>query len=92
MDRVRAEEQLNAQRAVVQSAHKNVDAAQADLNTAIARTHQQRAAASNVAANEAQVANAARNSPKRKPGSATRRSTLPSAGRSQFARLARGKS
>jgi len=58
MDRVRAEEQLKAQRAVVQSAQQNVDAAQADLNTAIARTHQQRAAASNVAANEAQVANA----------------------------------
>src|SRR5271169_2570837 len=58
MDRVRAEEQLKAQRAVLESAHKNVDAAQADLNTAIARTHQQRAAASNVAANEAQVANA----------------------------------
>jgi multidrug resistance efflux pump len=57
-DRVRAEEQLNAQKAVVLSAQKNVDAAQADLNTAVARTHQQRAAASNVAANEAQVANA----------------------------------
>src|SRR5208337_3112413 len=36
MDRVRAEEQLKAQRAVVESAQKNVDAAQADLNTAIA--------------------------------------------------------
>jgi HlyD family secretion protein len=58
MDRVRAEEQLKAQRAVVQSARENVDAAQADLKTAVARTHQQRAAASNVAANEAQVANA----------------------------------
>jgi HlyD family secretion protein len=57
-DRVRAEEQLNAQKAVVISAHKNVDAAQADLNTANARLHQQRAAASNVAMNEAQVANA----------------------------------
>jgi multidrug resistance efflux pump len=57
-DRVRAEEQLKAQRAVVESAQKNVDAAQADLNTAIARTHQQQSAASNVAANEAQVANA----------------------------------
>jgi HlyD family secretion protein len=58
MDRVRAEQQLKAQRAVVENAQKNVDAAQADLNTAIARTHQQRAAASNVATNEAQVANA----------------------------------
>lgn len=57
-DRVRAEEQLNAQKAVVISAQKNVDAAQADLNTANARLHQQRAAASNVAANQAQVANA----------------------------------
>lgn len=57
-DRVRAEEQLNAQKAVAESAQKNVDAAQADLKTAIARTHQQRAAASNVAMNQAQVANA----------------------------------
>jgi multidrug resistance efflux pump len=57
-DRVRAEEQLNAQNAVVLSAQKNVDAAQADLNTANARLHQQRAAASNVAMNQAQVANA----------------------------------
>ncbi len=57
-DRVRAEEQLNAQNAVVLSAQKNVDAAQADLNTANARLHQQRAAASNVATNQAQVANA----------------------------------
>jgi multidrug resistance efflux pump len=57
-DRVRAEEQLNAQNAVVLSAQENVDAAQADLNTANARLHQQRAAASNVATNQAQVANA----------------------------------
>ena len=57
-DRVRADQQLKAQQAAVVSAHKNVDAAQADLNTAIARTHQQRAAASNVAADVAQVANA----------------------------------
>ena len=57
-DRVRADEQLKAQQAVGVSAQKNVDAAQADLNTAIARTHQQGAAASNVAANQAQVANA----------------------------------
>jgi multidrug resistance efflux pump len=57
-DRVRADQQLKAQQAVVVSAQKNVDAAQADLNTAIARTHQQRAAASNVAADVAQVVNA----------------------------------
>jgi multidrug resistance efflux pump len=57
-DRVRAEEQLNAQKAVVVSAQKNVDAAEADLTTANARLHQQGAAASNVAANQAQVANA----------------------------------
>ena len=57
-DRVRADQQLKAQQAVAVSAQKNVDAAQADLNTAIARTHQQGAAASNVAANQAQVANA----------------------------------
>ena len=37
-DRVRAEEQLSAQKAVVLSAQKNVDAAQADLNTANARS------------------------------------------------------
>jgi len=57
-DRVRAEAQLDAQHAVVDSAQKNVAAAQADLETANARLHQQRAAASNVAMNEAQVANA----------------------------------
>ena len=57
-DRVRAEAQLDAQRAVVDSAQKNVLAAQADLDTANAKLHQQRAAASNVAMNEAQVANA----------------------------------
>jgi multidrug resistance efflux pump len=57
-DRVRAWAQLEAQQAAVNSAQKNVDAAQADLSVAVARTHQQRAAASNVAANEAQVANA----------------------------------
>ncbi len=57
-DRVRAEAQLEAQKAVVESAQKNVDAAQADLNTANARLHQQRAAASNVAMDQAQVANA----------------------------------
>jgi len=57
-DRVRAEAQLDAQHAVVDSAQKNVLAAQADLDTANAKLHQQRAAASNVAMNEAQVANA----------------------------------
>jgi len=57
-DRVRAEAQLDAQKAVVDSAQKNVLAAQADLETAIAKIHQQRAAASNVAMDEAQVANA----------------------------------
>jgi HlyD family secretion protein len=54
-DRVRAQEQLNAQQALVVSAQKNVDAAKADSNTASARTIQQRAAASNVAMNEAQL-------------------------------------
>lgn len=57
-DRVRAWAQLEAQRAVVQSAEKNVNAAKADIDTAVARTHQQRAAQSNVAADQAQVANA----------------------------------
>jgi HlyD family secretion protein len=57
-DRVRAEAQLNAQQAAVDSAEKNVLAAQADLDTANAKLHQQRAAASNVAMNVAQVANA----------------------------------
>ena len=54
-DRVRAQQQLNAQQALVVSAQKNVDAAKADWNTASARTIQQRAAASNVAMNEAQL-------------------------------------
>src|SRR5271157_1749297 len=54
-DRVRAEELLKAQQALVVSAQKNVDAAKADLNTASAHTIQQRAAASNVAVNEAQL-------------------------------------
>ena len=57
-ERVRAEAQLTAQHAVVESAQKNVEATQADLTTANARLHQQRAASSNVAMNEAQVANA----------------------------------
>jgi multidrug resistance efflux pump len=54
-DRVRAEEQLKAQQALVISAQKNVDAAKADWHSASARTIQQRAAASNVAMNEAQL-------------------------------------
>jgi HlyD family secretion protein len=57
-DRVRAQEQLNAEQAAVNTAQKNAEAAQASLNMAKARIHQQSAAASNVAANEAQVANA----------------------------------
>ena len=54
-DRVRAEEQLKAQQALVVSAQKNVDAAKADVNTASARTYQQSAAASNIAVNETQL-------------------------------------
>jgi HlyD family secretion protein len=58
-DKDRAEAQLQAQLAAVQSLKDQVNAAQADLNAAIARTHQAHAAQSTVAATRADLANAA---------------------------------
>jgi len=49
---------LKAQQAVVASLQKQVDAAQADLNTAVANTHQAHAAQSTVASTRAQLLNA----------------------------------
>jgi HlyD family secretion protein len=49
---------LKAQQAVVASLQKQVDAAQADLNTAVANTHQAHAAESTVASTRAQLLNA----------------------------------
>ena len=49
---------LKAQQAVVASLQKQVDAAQADLNSAIANTHQAHAAQSTVASTRAQLLNA----------------------------------
>ena len=57
-DRVQAETNLAAQKALVQSLQEQVSAAQADLNTAIANTHQATAAQSTVQSTRAQVANA----------------------------------
>jgi HlyD family secretion protein len=57
-ERVQAEANLKAQRAVVTSLQQQVSAAQADLNTAIANTHQAHAAQSTVASTRAQLANA----------------------------------
>jgi HlyD family secretion protein len=57
-DRVQAETNLAAQKAVVQSLQQQVSAAQADLNTAIANTHTAHAAHQTVESNRAQLANA----------------------------------
>ncbi len=57
-DRVQAESNLKAQQATVQSLKDQVAAAEADLNAAIANTHQARAAQSLVESTRAQVANA----------------------------------
>jgi multidrug resistance efflux pump len=58
-DKDRADAQLQAQQAAVQALRDQVRAAQADLNAAIARTHQAHAAESTVAATRADMANAA---------------------------------
>ena len=58
-DRVQAETNLAAQQAVVQSLKDQVTAAEADLNMAIANTHQAHAAQSTVESTRAQLANAA---------------------------------
>jgi HlyD family secretion protein len=57
-DRVQAEMNLKAQQASVQSLNDQVSAAQADLNSAIARTNQATAAQSTVASTKAQADNA----------------------------------
>ena len=58
-DKDRADAQLKAQQAAVKALRDQVRAAQADLNSAIARTHQAHAAQSTVAATRADMANAA---------------------------------
>jgi HlyD family secretion protein len=57
-DKVQAESNLAAQNALVQSLKDQVSAAEADLNTAIANTHQAHAAQSTVESTRAQLANA----------------------------------
>jgi HlyD family secretion protein len=57
-DRVQAETNLHAQQAVVQSLRDQVRAAEADLKTAIANTHQAHAAQSTVQSTLADLANA----------------------------------
>jgi len=57
-DRVQAETNLAAQKALVQSLKDQTNAAEADLNTAIANTHQAHAAQSTVESTRAQLANA----------------------------------
>ena len=57
-DRVQAETNLTAQLAVVQALKDQVNAAQADLNSAIANLHQAQAAQSTVQSTRGQLANA----------------------------------
>jgi HlyD family secretion protein len=57
-ERVQAESNLKAQQAVVISLKQQVTAAQADLNTAVANTHQAHAAQSTVASTRSQLVNA----------------------------------
>jgi HlyD family secretion protein len=57
-ERVQAESNLKAQQATVQSLKDQVSAADADLNTAVANTHQAHAAASTVQSTRGQLANA----------------------------------
>src|SRR5258708_619365 len=57
-ERVQAERNLKAQQAVAASLQKQIDAAQADLNSAVANTHQAHAAESTVAATRGQLLNA----------------------------------
>jgi HlyD family secretion protein len=57
-DRVQAESNLKAQQATVQSLKDQVSAAEADLDAAVANTHQAHAAASTVQSMRAQLANA----------------------------------
>jgi HlyD family secretion protein len=57
-DRVQAETNLAAQKAVVESLQQQVSAARADLNTAVANTHTAHAAQQTVESTQAQLANA----------------------------------
>jgi HlyD family secretion protein len=57
-DRVQAESNLTAQQALVQSFKDQVSAAEADLKTAVANTHQAHAAQSTVQSTQADLANA----------------------------------
>ncbi len=57
-DRVQAESNLKAQQATVQSLKDQINAAQADLETAIANTHQAHAAKSTVQSTQADLDNA----------------------------------
>jgi multidrug resistance efflux pump len=57
-DRVQAESNLKGQQATVQSLKDQVSASQADLNVALANTHQAHAAESTVRSTRAQLANA----------------------------------
>jgi len=57
-DRVQAESNLKAQQATVESLREQVSAAEADLNTALANTHQAHAAESTVQSTRGQLANA----------------------------------
>ena len=57
-DRVQAETNLDAQKATVQSLKDQVSAAEADLKTALANTHQAHAAESTVEATQADLQNA----------------------------------
>jgi HlyD family secretion protein len=57
-ERVQAETSLAAQKALVESLKEQVSAAEADLNMAVANTHQAHAAQSTVESTRAQVANA----------------------------------
>lgn len=57
-ERVQAETGLKAQEAVAASLQKQVEAGQADLNAAVANTHQAHAAQSTVASTRAQLINA----------------------------------
>jgi len=57
-DRVQAETNLAAQKAVVQSLQQQVSAARADLDTAVANTHSAHAAKRTVESTQAQLANA----------------------------------
>jgi multidrug resistance efflux pump len=57
-ERVQAETSLAAQKALAQSLKEQVSAAEADLNMAVANTHQAHAAQSTVESTRAQVANA----------------------------------